>query len=325
MNENILLLVFSAIVLVMLLLDLGIFNKNPHKVSSREALIWTIVWITVALGFSYFIYANYGWQKTSQYLAAYFVEKSLSVDNLFVFVIIFSFFKVPQKFQHKVLYWGIIGAIVLRAIFIFTGVWLIELTYLPEMMLFGVSVILNPILIFFGVVLLYAGIKTFSKIEGPEDFSDNWTFKLIKYIIPVSNQYYGGKFFTKVNGKTIATPLLACIAVIELTDLVFAIDSIPAIFGISKDPIILYTSNIFAILGLRALYFLLANSMDMFAYLKYGLGVILSYIGIKMILSDFVHIDSTLSLLIVVSILAVSIILSILKSRNQKANPDIEL
>lgn len=315
MSENLLLLVFGAVVLVMLLLDLGVFNKNPHKVSSKEAMIWTVVWILIALSFSYFIYANYGWEKTSQYLAAYFVEKSLSVDNLFVFVIIFTFFKVPQKYQHKALYWGIVGAIVLRAIFIFTGVWLIELTYLPEMDVFGKLIVLNPVLLIFGIVLLYAGIKTFAKVEAEEDFSQNWAFKLIKYIIPVSNNYEGGKFFTKINGRTLATPLFACIAVIELSDLVFAIDSIPAIFGISNDPIILYTSNIFAILGLRALYFLLANSMDMFSHLKYGLGVILSFIGIKMIISDFIHIDSNVSLLIVLSVLIVSIVTSLIQNK----------
>lgn len=319
MDENLLLAVFGVIVVIMLLLDLGVFNKNPHKVSSKEALIWTIVWIVIALAFSYFIYANYGWQKTSQYLAAYFVEKSLSVDNLFVFVLVFSFFKVPGEFQHKVLYWGIIGAILFRAIFIFTGIWLIELTYLPEMNILGKLVELNPILILFGIILLFAGIKTFSKNEEDSDFSENWTFKLIKKIMPVSEKYEGGKFLTKIDGKTFATPLLACIAVIELTDLVFAVDSIPAIFGISRDPIILYTSNIFAILGLRALYFLLANSMNMFSYLHYGLGVILSYIGVKMIVSDFYHINSTLSLVIVLSILALSIIFSIIKTKKEAA------
>lgn len=307
MSENYLLLAFGVIVIIMLLVDLGVFNKNPHKVSSKEALIWTIVWVVIALAFSFFIYANYGWEKTSQYLAAYFVEKSLSVDNLFVFVIVFSFFKVPNEFQHKVLYWGIIGAILFRAIFIFTGIWLINLTYLPPMEIFSQIVRLNPVLIIFGIILLIAGIKTFGKNEENEDFSENWTFKLIKKIMPVSTKYDGGKFITFENGKKLATPLLACIGVIELTDIVFAIDSIPAIFGISQDPIILYTSNIFAILGLRSMYFLLANSMDKFHYLKYGLGIILSYIGLKMMISDFYHIDSTISLFIVISILIISI------------------
>jgi tellurite resistance protein TerC len=307
MSENYLLIAFGVIVIIMLLVDLGVFNKNPHKVSSKEALIWTIVWVVIALAFSFFIYANYGWEKTSQYLAAYFVEKSLSVDNLFVFVIVFSFFKVPNEFQHKVLYWGIIGAILFRAIFIFTGIWLINLTYLPPMEIFSQIVRLNPVLIIFGIILLIAGIKTFGKNEENEDFSENWTFKLIKKIMPVSTKYDGGKFITFENGKKLATPLLACIGVIELTDIVFAIDSIPAIFGISQDPIILYTSNIFAILGLRSMYFLLANSMDKFHYLKYGLGIILSYIGLKMMISDFYHIDSTISLFIVISILIISI------------------
>lgn len=318
MGENLLLLVSGIIILIMLIIDLGVFNKEAHKVSSKEALIWTIVWVLIALGFSFFIYENYGWQKTSQYLAAYFVEKSLSVDNLFVFVIIFSFFNIPAKYQHKVLYWGIVGAIIFRAIFIFTGIWLVELTYLPPITIFNQEHIFNPVLITFGIILLVAGIKTFSNNGDNEDFSDNWTFKLINKYIRITDQYDGDKLLTKIDGKLFATPLLATIFVIELSDIVFAVDSIPAIFGISKDPIILYTSNIFAILGLRALYFLLANSMEMFSYLKYGLGIILSFIGLKMILSDFIHIDSTLSLVIVLSILIISILISIFKpSQNQ--------
>ncbi|MBX3042873.1 MAG: TerC/Alx family metal homeostasis membrane protein [Candidatus Kapabacteria bacterium] len=312
MSELLLLIFFGVIVLIMLVIDLGVFNKTPHKVSSKEALIWTIVWVLVALAFSWFIYYNYGGVKTTQYITAYLIEKSLSVDNLFVFVLIFAMFKVPEIYQHKVLYWGIIGAIIFRAIFIFTGVWLINLTYLPEMEVFGILVKLNPILIFFGFFLIFAGIKTLRKHESLGESSENTMVKIIKKFIPVSGKFDEGKFFTKIDGKWLATPLFVCVAVIEMTDVVFAIDSIPAIFGISKDPIILYTSNIFALLGLRALYFLLANSMNKFKYLKYGLGLVLSYIGLKMLVSEFYHIDSIISLIVVGSILVLSILPSII-------------
>ncbi|MFA7627692.1 MAG: TerC/Alx family metal homeostasis membrane protein [Candidatus Kapaibacterium sp.] len=313
MSETLLLVIFAVIVIIMLVIDLGVFNKNPHKVSSKEALVWTIVWIIIALAFSGFIYSNYGAAKTTQYITAYLIEKSLSVDNLFVFVLIFGMFKVPEIYHHKVLYWGIIGAIVFRAIFIFTGVWLINMTYLPEMELFGMIVKLNPILIFFGFFLIAAGIRTLKNHDSFDENKENSMTNFIKRFIPVHEQFDNGHFFTRIKGKWLATPLFVCVAVIEMTDVVFAIDSIPAIFGVSKDPVILYTSNIFALLGLRALYFLLANSMNKFKYLKYGLGIVLSYIGLKMLISEFYHIDSIVSLFIVAILLTGSLIPSFMK------------
>ncbi|MGE5480639.1 MAG: TerC family protein [Chloroflexota bacterium] len=311
MSESFLFVLFGVIVLIMLIIDLGVFNKQAHKVTNREALIWSIVWILVALAFSVFIYYYYGSAKTSEYLAAYLIERSLSIDNLFVFILIFRFFAVPEKYHHRVLFWGIGGAIVLRALFIFSGVWLIQLTYLPPFELFGREVHFNFVLALFGLFLVWAGIKSINAEDDDQDFSQNIGVKLVRKFFPVTPEYRGGKFFVKELGKTLATPLLLVVAVIEVTDVLFAVDSIPAIFAVSKDPIILYTSNIFAILGLRALYFLLANFMDYFVYLKYGLAFILSFIGVKMLIADFVHISSTLSLLIIAAALTIAIVTSL--------------
>ncbi len=303
---------FAILVVILLALDLGVFNKKSHSVSNREAIIWSCVWIGFALIFSVFIYFVLGPAATSQYLTAYLIEKALSVDNLFVFILIFTFFAVPKEYHHKVLFWGIMGAIVSRAIFIFSGVWLIHLTYLPPFQLFGHEIHLNILLTVFGFFLLYAGIKSaFGHKDEEKDFSKNIGVRLIRKIFPVTKEYVGSKFFVIREGKRFATPLLVVVAVIEITDILFAVDSIPAIFAVTDDPFILYTSNIFAILGLRTLYFLLANFMHLFAYLKYGLALILSFIGVKMLIADFVKIPSPLSLSIVAGILVVSVILSL--------------
>ncbi|ESU29146.1 putative integral membrane protein, TerC family [Flavobacterium limnosediminis JC2902] len=306
---------FTIVILAMLLLDLGIFKKNTHVISNREALMWSALWISLAMGFSGVIYHYMGVEKFAQFQAAYWIEKALSVDNLFVFIMVFGFFNVPRELHHKVLFWGIIGALVLRAIFIFSGVKLINMTYLPETDIFGHLVKINVILTVFGFFLIYAGIKSwFSEPdEGEKDFTKSPGARLIHRIFKVSNNYDGDKFFTVENGIKMATPLTVVIAVIEFTDLIFAVDSIPAIFAIApNDPFILYTSNIFAILGLRALYFLLANFMYMFSRLKYGLAIILAFIGIKMIIAPFHHISSPVSLMIVGSILILSVITSLL-------------
>ncbi|MBN9284622.1 MULTISPECIES: TerC/Alx family metal homeostasis membrane protein [unclassified Flavobacterium] len=307
---------FSIIILVMLLLDLGVFNKNSHVVSNREALAWSIVWISLAMGFSGVIYYYMGLEQFTQFQSAYWIEKALSVDNLFVFILVFGFFNVPKELHHKVLFWGIIGALVFRAIFIFTGVELINMTYLPEMILFGHAAKINVILTVFGIFLIYAGIKSWfaeDSDDGDKDFTKSPGARLIHRFFKVSENYDGDKFFTVKNGIKMATPLLVVVAVIEFTDLIFAVDSIPAIFAIApNDPFILYTSNIFAILGLRALYFLLANFMYMFSRLKYGLAIILSFIGIKMLIAPVFHISSPVSLLIVGSILILSVIASLL-------------
>lgn len=329
---------FAVTVVIMLLLDLGVFNKKSHEVSSKEATIWSVVWISLSMIFSgvvYWVFNSDGTagshavavEKFTQYQAAYWIEKALSVDNLFVFILVFGFFKVPKFLHHKVLFWGIIGALIFRAIFIFAGVELIELTYLPEMNIFGHAVKINVVMTLFGLFLIYAGIKSWGDGDGDddEDYSDTAGAKLIKSFWKVSDNYDGDKFFTVQNGIKMATPLLVVVAVIEFTDVLFAVDSIPAIFAISNDPFILYTSNIFAILGLRSLYFLLANFIHMFSKLPYGLAIILAFIGVKMLIAPWFHISSPISLGIVGGVLVISVLLSIMfpdKKEDEKEQLD---
>jgi tellurite resistance protein TerC len=307
---------FAVVVVVMLLLDLGVFNKKVHAVTSKEAAIWSVVWISLSMLFSGVIYLTSGFEKFTQFQSAYWIEKALSVDNLFVFILVFGFFNVPKELHHKVLFWGIIGALLFRAIFIFAGVGLINLTYLPEMTLFGQIVKINAVLLLFGLFLIYAGIKSWVSTDDDDeekDFSKSPGARVIYKLFKVSKEFDGAKFFTVENGIKMATPLLVVVAVIEFTDLLFAVDSIPAIFAIAPDdPLILYTSNIFAILGLRALYFLLANFIHMFSLLKYGLAIILAFIGVKMVIAPFYHISSPSSLLIVGGVLVLSVIASLI-------------
>lgn len=320
---------FGIVVFIMLLLDLGVFNKKSHIVSSKEATIWTLVWIGLSMVFSGVVYYIFNQdtgghdlaiEKLTQYQAAYWIEKALSMDNLFVFILVFSFFKVPRELHHKVLFYGIIGALIFRAIFIFAGVELIHLTYLPEFNIFGSPVRINVVMTAFGLFLIYAGIKSWGGDEedDDQDFSKSAGAKLVKKLYKVSDNYDGAKFFTIQNGIKMATPLLVVVAVIEFTDILFAVDSIPAIFAISKDPFILYTSNIFAILGLRSLYFLLSNFIYMFSKLPYGLAFILSFIGVKMIISPWYEIPSPISLGIVVGVLIISVIVSLMFPEKEK-------
>ena len=306
--------IFAVTVVVMLLLDLGVFNKQSHVVSNKEALAWTAVWISLSMAFSGVIYYVMGFDAFTKFQSAYWIEKALSVDNLFVFILVFGFFNVPKHLHHKVLFWGIIGALFFRAIFIFTGVGLINLTYLPPMVIFGESVRINIILSIFGIFLVIAGIKSWASHEDTDenkDFTKSPGAKIVHRFFKVTKNFEDGRFFVKQNGIRMATPLLVVVAVIEFTDLIFAVDSIPAIFAIApKDPLILYTSNIFAILGLRALYFLLANFMHMFSKLHYGLAVILAFIGVKMLIGPFYEISSPHSLMVVGGILIVSVIAS---------------
>lgn len=323
---------FAVTIIVMLLLDLGVFNKKSHEVSSKEATIWSVVWISLSMVFSGVVYWVYNSdlgpgsheiavEKFTQYQAAYWIEKALSVDNLFVFILVFGFFKVPKHLHHKVLFWGIIGALVFRAIFIFAGVGLINITYLPEMNIFGDQVKINVVMTLFGLFLVYAGIKSWGDggDDEDEDYSNTAGARLIKRFWKVSDNYDGDKFFTVQNGIKMATPLLVVVAVIEFTDVLFAVDSIPAIFAISKDPFILYTSNIFAILGLRSLYFLLANFIHMFSKLPYGLAIILSFIGVKMLIAPWFHIPSPVSLGIVGGVLIISVLASVLFPDKKKS------
>lgn len=309
---------FAIAVLIMLTLDLGVFNKKSHEVTNKEAVIWSSVWITLAMVFSGLVYNIAGSAKFFEFQSAYWIEKALSVDNLFVFILVFKFFDVPSANKHKVLFWGIIGALVLRAIFIFSGAFLIELTYLNKLLnlagIAGFKYDINIIMTLFGLFLIYAGIKSWSSADedSDEDYNDTRGARLIRKIFGVSEKYDGDKFFTIENGKKIATPLLVVLAVIEFTDLLFAVDSIPAIFAISNDPFILYTSNIFAILGLRALFFLLDNFIYLFSKLSYGLAFVLSFIGVKMVIAPFYHIESVYSLMVIGGILVLSVLASIL-------------
>ncbi|KOS06883.1 hypothetical protein AM493_13215 [Flavobacterium akiainvivens] len=313
-NHPVVLGAFGVVILIMLLLDLGVFNKKSHVVSNKEALTWSIVWIGLSMAFSGVIYYTMDFDSFARFQSAYWIEKALSVDNLFVFIMVFGFFNVPKHLHHKVLFWGIIGALVFRAIFIFTGVELINLTYLPAMEIFGKEVEINVVLTLFGLFLIGAGIKSWGANEDTDenkDFTKSPGARIVHKFFKVSENYDGDKFFTIQNGIKMATPLLVVVAVIEFTDLIFAVDSIPAIFAIAPDdPFILYTSNIFAILGLRALYFLLANFMHMFSKLHYGLALILAFIGIKMLISPFVHISSPVSLAVVGGILIGAVIAS---------------
>ncbi|KAA0211907.1 TerC/Alx family metal homeostasis membrane protein [Ignavibacteria bacterium CHB1] len=315
---------FAVTIIIMLLLDLGLFNKRSHVVSTKEAAIWTLVWISLAMIFSGVVYHvfnhdigghNLAIEKFTQFQAAYWIEKALSVDNLFVFILVFSYFKVPRELHHKVLFYGIIGALVFRAIFIFAGIGIINLTYLPEIDLFGKAVEINLVLTLFGIFLIYAGIKSWgggNNNEEEKDFSKSAGAKFVRKLYKVTDQYDGNKFFTLKNGVKIATPLLVVVSVIEFTDVLFAVDSIPAIFAVSRDPFILYTSNIFAILGLRSLYFLLSNFIHVFSKLQYGLSIILTFIGIKMIISPWHHVPSPVSLGIVGGVLMISVTASLI-------------
>lgn len=318
-SNPVLVITFSIVVFIMLLLDLGVFNRKSHAITNKEAIIWSIVWISLSMLFSGFIWSQTNLDKFAQFQSAYWIEKALSVDNLFVFILVFGYFNVPKELHHRVLFWGIIGALIMRAVFIFSGVKLINLTYLPEISFYGISLKINVLLLLFGLFLIYAGLKSFvvKDVENEEkDFSKSFGAKIIYRLFKVTSEFDGDRFLTIQNGIRMATPLLVVLAVIEFTDLLFAVDSIPAIFAVAPDdPLILYTSNIFAILGLRSLYFLLANFIEMFSKLKYGLAVILTFIGLKMVVSPIIHIDSILSLAIVFGVLILSVFWSILSKK----------
>lgn len=295
---------FNALVLVMILIDLLVFHKRDHKVSVKEALIWTGVWITLALIFDFFIYKWFGKQAAAEYLAGYLLEKSLSVDNLFVFIIIFSFFKVPDKFQHRVLFYGILVAMILRAAFILAGTAIVQQ--------------FEWVLYIFGVMLLYLAWKMIADKDEEYDVSDNPVLRFIEKTFKIREGYKDHAFFVKVKGQVVATRLFVVLIVINFVDVVFAVDSIPAIFGITTDSFIVYTSNIFAILGLRALYFAIAGVMGMFHYLKYGLAVLLGFIGIKLLIAHWVKIPTAYSLGFILLVLAIAIVASIMRDKRLK-------
>ncbi len=291
-------IVFNAFVIIMLAVDLGVFNKTPHEVTTKESLIWTCIWIAQALLFNIGLYYWQGSGPALEFLTGYVIEKSLSVDNIFVFVLIFSAFRVEARYQHKVLFWGIIGALVMRGIFIAAGVALLER--------------FEWIVYVFGGILVLTGLKFALQKNREVDPGSNPVLKLIRKIVPVTEQFVNGNFFVRKEGKWFATPLLLALAAVETTDLIFAIDSIPAILSITTDPFIVYTSNVFALLGLRALFFALAGLMRLFRYLQYGLGVILAFIGVKMMIVSVYKIPVGMALGVIAGILLVSVLVSIL-------------
>jgi tellurite resistance protein TerC len=289
---------FIAFVLAMLALDLGVFNKNPHVVKAKEAALMTAMWVGLALifagGLAYFV----DQQTALTFLTGYVIEESLSVDNIFVIVLIFQYFAVPAKYQHRVLFWGILGALIMRGIFIGVGAALLAR--------------FEWIIYVFGALLVITGIRMAVKQDEEFDGEQNPVVKFVRRFLPVTSEYHGKHFFVEENGKRFATPLLLVLVLVEATDLIFAIDSIPAIFGITRDPFLVFTSNIFAVMGLRSLFFLLASVVTKFHLLKYGLAVILTFVGTKMLLEHWIHIPIMLSLGIVLLVLAASIVGSLI-------------
>src|SRR5262245_28789917 len=298
---------FNAFVLGMLALDLGIFHRKAHAVSIKEASIWSAIWILLALVFNLGIYFVWGQEKALEFLTGYVIEKSLSVDNLFVFLMIFQYFATPAVYQHRILFWGIIGALVMRAIFIATGAALLEN--------------FHWMIYVFGAFLIVTGIKMLLQGDEKLEPNKNPVVRLFQRWIPLVNEYQGQRFFVRKAGKIHATLLMLVLVVVETTDVIFAVDSIPAIFAITRDPFIVYTSNVFAILGLRALYFMLAGVMEMFVYLKVGLSFVLCFVGAKMLLVDFYKIPIGVSLGVVAGILILSVIASLLVQRKAKRSP----
>jgi TerC family integral membrane protein len=289
---------FNVFVLGMLALDLGIFHRKAHAVSIKEASIWSAVWILLALIFNLGIYFVWGQEKALEFLTGYVIEKSLSVDNLFVFLMIFQYFATPAAYQHRILFWGIVGALFMRAIFIATGAALLEN--------------FHWMIYIFGAFLIITGIKMLLQGDHKLDPQKNPVVRLFQRWIPLTNEYQGQHFFARKDGKIHATLLMLVLVVVETTDVIFAVDSIPAIFAITRDPFIVYTSNVFAILGLRALYFMLAGVMEMFVYLKVGLSFVLCFVGTKMLVVDFYKIPIGVSLGVVGGILFLSVVVSLL-------------
>jgi tellurite resistance protein TerC len=306
MTQALLWIGFLLFIAGMLILDLKVLQKKDHEIQIKEALLWTFFWIALSLLFNVGIYFYMGFDYALEFLTGYLIEKALSVDNIFVFIIIFTYFSVPPRYQHKVLFWGILGAIIMRAVFIFAGVALIQ-------RLHWVIYILGAFLIYIGIKMAFAKEKKIHPERNP-------VLRTFNKLYPVDYDYKGNKFFIKKAGKLVATPLFVVLIVIETTDIVFAVDSIPAILSITLHPFIVFTSNIFAILGLRALYFAVSGIMKLFKFLNYGLSIILVFVGVKMLISDFYKIPVSIALAVVGIILAGSIILSLIATRNEKKN-----
>jgi len=296
-SEVTLWLLFGASVGVMLALDLGIFHRKAHVIKVKEALIWSAIWITLALLFNLGIYFLLGPDKALKFLTGYLIEKSLSVDNLFVFLVIFSYFGVPSIYQHKVLFWGILGALIMRAVFIATGLAVVER--------------LHWVIYIFGAFLVFTGIRISLRKDRELHPGDNPIIRLFRRFVPITGDYQGDKFWIKESGRYLATPLFLVLMVIETTDVVFAMDSIPAVLAVTLDPFIVYSSNVLAILGLRALFFALAGVTQRLRYLHYGLSAILIFMGLKMLSSGIYKVPISLALQVVAGILIISGIISV--------------
>jgi tellurite resistance protein TerC len=303
---------FSLFILFMLSLDLGLFNRKAHAIRYREAAIWSAVWVTLAMVFAAIVFWYQGTDLGLKFLTGYVIELSLSVDNLFVFLLIFSFFKVPAKVQHRVLFWGVMGALVMRLTMIFVGAALINR--------------FHWILYIFGAFLIYTGIKMFRQEDTDIQPEDNPVVRLVTRYIPITRHYEGDHFFTRINAKMTGTLLLLVLVIVEVTDLVFAVDSIPAIFAITTNTFIVYTSNVFAILGLRSMYFLLAGVVEKFQYLRMGLAIVLTFIGAKMLIEAFhVVIPVWISLLVVFVVLLSSVGASMLWPKDCEMDVDLDM
>jgi tellurite resistance protein TerC len=298
---------FNGFVLAMLALDLGVFHRKAHTISLKEAVIWSVVWIALAMVFNAGLYFLQGPEPALQFFTGYLIEKSLSIDNIFVFVLIFASFKVPSASQHRVLFWGILGALIMRGILIAIGVVLLEA--------------FHWIIYVFGAFLVFTGIRMALHREMEVHPEHNPLLKFVRRIFPITDDYVHNRLMVRQAGRWMATPLLLVLFMIESTDLIFAVDSIPAVLAVSRDPFIVYTSNVFAILGLRSLYFVFANIIDKFYYLKLGLSVILTYVGVKMLLADVYHISTGLSLAIIALVLAIAVIASIMRTRRLATQP----
>jgi tellurite resistance protein TerC len=296
--------VFLLVVIAMLMVDLGVFHRKAHVLSMREATIWSIVWVVVALVFNAIVWVWLGHQKALEFFTGYLVEKALSADNIFVFAVLFNYFAVPPEYRHRVLFWGVLGAIVFRLTFILAGTALLKK--------------FHWVIYIFGIIVIVSGIKLLMRKDEEIDPERNPVLRLARRFLPITPNYHGQKFFVRLNGKFMATPLALVLLVVESTDIVFAIDSIPAIFAITRDPFIVFTSNVCAILGLRALYFLLEGMIRLFRYLDEGLAVILVFIGIKMLVSEFYKIPTWVALGFVAAVLAITITLSLIAERREQ-------
>jgi tellurite resistance protein TerC len=296
---------FNLFILALLVIDMKVFNRKPHEITIKESLLWSAMWIAISLLFNVVVYFWFGRDSALQFFTGYLIEKSLSIDNLFVFLLLFSYFNVPAKYQHKVLFWGILGALIMRGALILVGAALISR--------------FHWILYIFGLFLVVTGIKMALQSEKQEVHPErNIIVRFFKKIIPILPGYKEDKFFVKKDGKQYGTLLFIALVVIETTDLLFAVDSIPAIFAITQDSFVIYTSNVFAILGLRSLYFALAGIMDLFYYLRHGLSIVLTFIGLKMLLMGFVEIPIGVALGVVATVLIIAIAASIIRARMQK-------